>query len=185
MATSTPNAPAPTADIKAELEAFVGNPIDVTNEQIGQQLLKLRVPVSSYAFTLADSGGAGLDPFGHVRSNPIVVVLPPTCTTSGLLDLSGTAFTSAAGNVTLEVNNFLCPDVGSLVYDQPINVVATPVSRSPAFVTVTNSLVFTPPNSPFATNVQLTMFAWDANGAPAPNVTINWRCRVPASIFIQ
>ena len=185
MATSTPNAPAPTADIKAELEAFVGNPIDVTNEQIGQQLLKLRVPVSSYAFTLADSGGAGLDPFGHVRSNPIVVVLPPTCTTSGLLDLSGTAFTSAAGNVTLEVNNFLCPDVGSLVYDQPINVVATPVSRSPAFVTVTNS--------PVDCNVR----GRRAIGIPGEHRQLHiggkggiWRrkdqgCRVPASIFIQ
>jgi hypothetical protein len=28
------------------------------------------------------------------------------------------------------------------------------------------------------TDVEITVFSWDANGAPTPGVTFNWRCRV-------
>ena len=45
-------------------------------------------------------------------------------------------------------------------------------------MTMTHSLVNTP-----ATDVQITVFAWDANGAPAPNVVFDWRCLVPTSEF--
>jgi len=30
----------------------------------------------------------------------------------------------------------------------------------------------------------LTIFAWDANGAPASNVTFDWRCRVVSNQII-
>jgi hypothetical protein len=61
--------------------------------------------------------------------------------------------------------------------------VAIPISVHPVFLTVTYSLVHTPPLQ-FATNLQVTVFAWDANGAPAPNVSVHLRCRVPAAALI-
>jgi len=35
------------------------------------------------------------------------------------------------------------------------------------------------PNNPsFNNDLQITLFAWDANGAAAPSVSIDWRCRL-------
>ncbi len=164
-------------DLKALLEAIAGHEIDASTEQLKEQLIKLVVPVGSYAFT-----GSG-DTVGHITSKNLVIFRPPICTTDRLLDVSGVSTTSAAGNRSFLVGDFICPEEGTLFYDEPINVVATPRSASPFFLTMTYSLVF-PPNSQFATNLQITVFAWDANGAAAPDVQFDWRCRVRSTVVI-
>lgn len=171
-------------DIKAALEAFAGHEIDATTQEIEQRIRSLVVPFSTYSFTPAGSGAVNEDNTGQVVSRNIIVVVPPFCATSELLDVSGVGVTSASGNVTLLVKNFLCPNENGRFYSEPVNVVATPVSASPFFLTVTHSLVITPPLTS-ATNVQINIFAWDAKGAPAPNVVVNWRCRVPTITIIE
>jgi hypothetical protein len=84
----------------------------------------------------------------------------------------------------LLLNNFICPNDVGRVYSEPVNIVATPASTTPFYVTVTHSLVTTPPST-FVQNVQINIFAWDTNGAPAPNVAVNWRCRVPDFVIIE
>ena len=53
---------------------------------------------------------------------------------------------------------------------QPINVVATARGGVPASLTVDYT--------PAAGDFEITVFAWDSQGNPAPNVTFDWRCRV-------
>ena len=169
------------ANLKAALETFAGHEIDASPQQIEQRIRGLFVPVSTYSFTPQTSSDGSGDNIGHVVSRNIIVFVPPSCATSELLDVSGVAVTSDAGNVTFVLKNFLCPDDSGRFYSEPVNIVATPVSASPVFVTATHTLVFT---TDIANDVQISIYTWDANGAPAPGVTVNWRCRVPASIII-
>ncbi len=163
-----------TVDIKAALEAFAGNEIDVTKQQIEQRIKTLTFPYSTYAFT----------PSGEIVSRSILIFLPRSCAASELLDVTASATTGSTGSVTLLINDYICPgDVGR-VYSEPVNIVATPVSTTPVYVTTTHSLVTTPPST-FVQNVQINIFTWDAKGAPAPNVTVNWRCRVPDFVIIE
>ena len=170
------------ADVKAALEAFAGHEIDASTQEIEQQIRSLVVPFSTYSFTPAATE-VNEDNTGEVVSRNIIIFAPPVCATSELLDVSGVSITPASGNVTLLVKNFLCPNENGRFYSEPVNVVATPVSASPFFLTVTHSLVITPPFTS-AANLQINIFAWDVKGAPAPNVVVNWRCRVPTSTII-
>jgi hypothetical protein len=162
-----------TVDVKAALEAFTGNKIDATKEEIEQSILKLIVPISTYAFT---SGG-------EIVSRNIVIFVPRSCVQSELLDVSGIATTGSTGSVTFLLNDFICPNDVGRIYSEPVNIVATPASTTPFYVTATHSLVTTPPST-FVQNVQINIFAWDSKGAPAPNVVVNWRCRVPDFVLI-
>jgi hypothetical protein len=161
-------------DVKAALEAFAGNQIDATQEQIEERIKNLTFPYSTYAFTPSSSG--------EVVSKNILVFRPRTCAQSELLDVSSASTTGSTGNVTLLINDFLCPSDVGRGYGEPVNIVATPASTSPFYVTVTHSLIAAAPPNP--QNVQINIFAWDTKGAPAPNVVVNWRCRVPTYVII-
>ena len=165
-----------TVDIKAALEAFAGNKIDATKEQIEQRIKILTIPLSTYAFTPST--------IGEVVSKSILIFAPRSCAASELLDVSASATTGSTGSVTLLINDFICPNDVGRVYSEPVNIVATPVSTTPFYVTVTHSLITTPPST-FVQNVPINIFAWDAKGAPAPNVGVNWRCRVPTYVIIE
>jgi hypothetical protein len=169
-------------DLKAALERFAGHEIDANPDQLQQQIILTPIPFSNYSFTPAPT-----EPFqtnvGEVVSRRVIIVLPNVCGGSELLDVSGVASTSSAGNAILLVKNFLCPGESGRFYLEPVITVATPASATPSFLTITHSLVFDPSlNS--ATNVQINVFSWGINGAPAPNVPFNFRCRVPTSPII-
>jgi len=100
----------------------------------------------------------------------LIVARPNRCTDSRVFDVSGFAQTQANGQFVFKLTSFLCP--AGEIFDFPINVLATPISQKPFFLTVMHKLV----NN--NTDLEITVFAWDANGAPAPNVAFNWRCRV-------
>ncbi len=150
-----PDKTAKAEDVKKQLEALVGHQIDVSAEQ----LFRLWFPAGSYAY------GDGTVTW---RS----ILLPgKSCYSASLLDASGVSSTGADGKRVFLLSDFVCfPQVYSLA--EPINVVATPRSASPFFLTMTHSLV----NA--ASDVEITVFTWDANGAAAPNVVFDWRCRV-------
>ena len=173
----------PIAEIVGALEKLAGRQIDATPQQIEEQVRKLLIPVSNYDFTPGPNA-QNTSIVGQVLSRSIVVVVPPSCVASELLDLSGFTVTSGTGNATLSLKAFLCPNEGSRDYGEPVNIVATAVSASPIFVTATHSLVIQPPNF-FPTDVRINLFTWGADGSPAPNVAVNWRCRVPTSFIIS
>ena len=150
-----PETPDP-AEAKKQLEALFGHEIDIDITQ--EQAAVFEFPIGAHDTTN-----------GVVRSR---LIFPPTkiCTPSTLLDASGATATGGAGNVTFLLSNVICLPPGLLA--EPINLLATAHSTTPFYVTTTHVLVGS------GTDVQITLFAWDAKGNPAPNVTVHWRCRV-------
>lgn len=106
----------------------------------------------------------------------ILIARPNRCIDSRVIDVSGFAQTQNNGQVTFRLSSFLCP--AGEIFSLPINVLATPISEKPFFMTVMQKLL----NN--GTDVEITVFSWDANGAPAPNIAFNWRCRVEHPIVI-
>ena len=155
------------ADVKKQLEAIAGKKLDVTEEQ----LRFLRWPVGAHDFT-----------DGTVLWKSFIIV-GQSCVPSTLLDASGVSFSGANGQVTFLLSSFIClPLVRSLA--EPVNLLATARSDSPFFVTLTHKMV-PDPNSPQSFNdVEITAYVWDANGAPAPGVAFDWRCRVVSNQVI-
>jgi hypothetical protein len=174
-------------DIKAALEAFAGHAIDVTKEQLESQLkFSFIVPFSTYSFTPPAGSTDTPENVGQLVSRNIILPRPNICSPSELLDLSAVGVTPDTGHLTLLIANFLCPGESPRLYFEPVNLVATAFTANPVFLTATHKLIVTPPDTA-ATNVQIDIFSWDANGAPAPEIAVNWRCRVPTSpnIVIQ
>jgi len=102
--------------------------------------------------------------------------LPNRCYASDALDVSGFTLTGDNGKVVFRLTSYLCR--AAQTFTLPINILATPVSTKPVFLTVTQQLV----NN--GGDVEISVFAWDANGAPAPLVAFNWRCRVTSFIHL-
>jgi hypothetical protein len=101
-------------------------------------------------------------------------VLPKRCDPTTILDASGWGFTGSDGQRAFRLSDFACLDKGlSLV--PPINVVATAYSPAPSFLTITHSFVDN------GADAEITVSAWDPNGAAAPDITFDWRCRVALS----
>ena len=150
------------ANIKKQLEALTGQKIDFSAEQL---IKVLSYPIGAYDYTDGSAAWRW-------------IILPgKACSDATLLDASGVSFTEADGTRAFLLSDFVCfPQLRSLA--EPINVVATARSTTPFFVTTTHALI----NN--GTDVQITVFAWDAKGAAAPNVTFDWRCRVVSNQII-
>lgn len=150
------------AQAKQQLEAIAGRPLEA------EQLHFFRFPVGAFDYTSGSSAW---------RS--IIIFQEPSlsCADAELLDASGLSTTGANGQVTFLLSNFVClPLVRA--FSAPISIVATARSTRPIFVTTTCTLV-PDPNSPVSMNdLQITLYAWDANGAPASGISIDWRCRL-------
>lgn len=161
-------------DVKKQLEAIVGHKLDA-------QALQSIDLVQSVATsnTIQD---------GSITQISLIVLRPNVCNDSRLLDIGGFATTGSDGTSTFRLNRFQCPFGGigpisttsnvtappaSPKYAQPINVVATALSTTPCFLTLVHSLVEN------ASDVEIKVFTWDAGGAAAPNISFDWRCRVP------
>lgn len=148
------------SDLKKQIEDILGHEIDID----AAHLPNLFVQIASYNF-----------PEGYVATESVVLPLPKRCDlTSKLLDVSGVATTGNDGKRVLRLTDFICL-VG--VFAPPINVVATPLSRQPCFLTLEHILISEPP-SELTTDVEIRVSTWDASGAEAPNVAFDWRCRV-------
>jgi hypothetical protein len=142
-------------DIKKQLEAITGHDLRVPPDQ----LIKLFYAASTYSYSDGNTCWRGI--FFPFKS----------CVGATLLDVSGAGFTDTNGQSVFLLSDFVCfAQVNQLA--DPINVVATPRTTSPLFLTETHTLFNN--NS----DVQISVFTWDANGKPAPSVTFDWRCRV-------
>ena len=133
-------------------------------ELFGADVVQLSTFIQSVA-TSTESEGL------IIRKN-LVAATPNQCfTTNPLLDVAGFFSTGSDGKTVFRLTDFLCP-LPDGIFTQPINVVATPLSSTPCFLTVGHLLV----NN--GTDVEITVSTWDASGAAAPKVSFNWRCRV-------
>ena len=161
-------------DLKKQLEAIVGHTL--TSEEL--QTINLIQSVATSNIILD----------GSITRRSIIFFGPNACVQSRLLEVSGFATTGSDGKAVFRLNSFLCPfgGVGPVIppsgaaaalpfakYSQPVNVVATPLSSSPFFLTLGRSLVDN------GADVEIKVSTWDADGAAAPNVSFDWRCRVP------
>jgi hypothetical protein len=108
---------------------------------------------------------------GTTTLRSLIVGFPNLCVPSKLLDVTGIASSGADGKGRFRLTSFLCP-AGNFRFGFPINVVATPLSTTPCFLTLVHTLV----NN--GADVEIEVSTWDAAGAPAPNVSFDWRCRV-------
>ena len=108
---------------------------------------------------------------GSTTLRSLFVGFPNRCVSSKLLDVTGVAASGSDGKSRFRLLSFLCPE-GNFHFGFPINVVATPLSTAPRFLTLVHTLV----NN--GADVEIEVSTFDATGAPAPNVSFDWRCRV-------
>jgi hypothetical protein len=99
-----------------------------------------------------------------------------SCSPRDLLDVAGTSSTGADGKRVFLLSEFLCSTINN--FAAPVNLVATPRSANPGYATATSTLVPNPALPGAFSDVQITIFTWAPNGAPGPNVAVDWRCRV-------
>jgi hypothetical protein len=150
-------------DIKKALESIVG--YELREEELQRFQFFQRVAT----WDQTDRPG-----FGFVTSRHILINRK-FCHELPLLDVSGGGVTGNGGKMQLRLTDFIC--LSRISMETPINLIATPLTERPVFLTVLQSLMMDPTNT-FGVDVNMVFFTWEAGGAPAPNVPFNWRCRV-------
>ncbi len=143
-------------DIKKHLEAILGE--SLTADAIARINLFQAVASS----TVSD----GSTTLKNIRP----VAVPNHCYQTRLLDVSGIFTTGTDGKSFFRLTDFICPT--GETFGPTINVVATPLSTTPCFLTVNRSLV----NN--GANVEIHVSTWNADGTAAPSISFDWRCRV-------
>jgi hypothetical protein len=141
----------------------------ILDRKLGDEELQLIPLIESFAIhTITEC---------TVVQRNIILATPNSCYGSRVMDISSYAVTGSNGQSVLRLTKFMCPSSDERFHG-PINVVATPFSTKPFFVTVSHSLI----NN--GADVEIKVFAWKPNGTPAANVTFHWRCRVERPIII-
>jgi hypothetical protein len=154
-------------NVKKQIEAAAGHEIDLPPEQI----ISLRWPVGAHDYT---------DGTVLWRS---IIILGQSCVSSTLLDASASSATGSSGSINFLLSSAIClPLVRSLA--APINLQATVRTTTPSFLTMTYALVVDPSNPNNYNDLQITVYTWDPNGNPAPNVPFDWRCRLVSNQVI-
>jgi hypothetical protein len=138
-------------DINQQLEARLGYELDADAVQF---------------INLIQSVASSTRSEDSTTQKNLTVAKPNQCYLARFLDVGGFATTGSDGKSLFRLTNFLCPTDER--FFQPINVFATPLSSSPCFLTVVHSLL----NN--GVDVEIQVSTWDANGAAAPNVPLNW-----------
>ena len=149
---------------------------EVKKEHLEEILGESISPEALPAIQLFQDVAVSTETPGRTTQRSLIVFRPNRCFTSNAIDVSGFTQTQANGQVVFRLSTFLCP--ATQTFTLPINVLATPISQKPFFLTVMQALL----NN--GADVEITVFAWDANGAPAGNVAFNWRCRVTSFILL-
>lgn len=153
-----------TRELKDKLEAAVGQELAV---DAVAHLGFTRTPVGLYDITSTPEGSS------FVTSRGLIRVLPKICVATRILDVSGWGIMGSDGQRTFRLSEFFCYTATlGVTLEAPINVIATPNTRVPCFLTSQYSLVDD------HKDVEITLSAWDPNGAAAPDISFDWRCRV-------
>jgi hypothetical protein len=151
------SAPKTGADLKKALEAALGEELAVPVPN----RINLFSTVSAWSVQRQDS---------FTTTQSIIVNLPKSCATASLVDVDGFAATGSDGKAVFRLSRFTC--LTSVTIGQPLNIVATPQSTAPVYLTAQHVLV------DGGADVEYTVFSWAPDGSPAPNVFFDWRSRV-------
>jgi hypothetical protein len=112
---------------------------------------------------------------GSVTQADTIIEAPNRCFSINLLDVGGHATTASEGKSVFRLSRFICPPPPPEFFHVPVNIVATPFSDAPCFLTVRETIVN------HGTDLEITVFAWDAKGKPVADVSFYWRCLVALS----
>jgi hypothetical protein len=149
-------------DLQSHFTAMLGR--DIARDGLDE--VTLREAVASYS--VSD---------GLITSREIGTTGASTrgCGRTSLVDISGVARSGQDGKVEFLLSDFFCPPHPGYepVFQSPVNLIATPRSDTPAFLTVLRFMTSD------RRDVKITVFTWGANGSPLSNVSFDWRCRVP------
>lgn len=149
-------------NLKKHFEAILGRELEAPEP--GDVVLRDRIA----SYTAAE---------GSITSREIGTTGDSTkaCSAANLLDVSGVARTGEDGTAEFMLSDFFCEFLGKNrpSFQFPVNFVATPRSLTPVFVTG-----LARPTSG-RKDVRIRVAAWAASGTPAPNTSLDWRCRVP------
>ena len=156
--------PGALAQLKRLLGELSGGELDLTDMQVRDLVPVFGIPIAT---TTRSDGKVTLRRFFG---------LPRVCRDAKLLDVAGQASTAGNGAVTLLLSDFLCVD--RLSVDPPVNLVATPLSTRPVYVTTQYKLVPDPAVPGANSDLEVTLMAWSSGGSPASQVAIDWRCRL-------
>ena len=147
--------------LRKDLQDIAGKEVDISPDR----LINFIFPIASSSFD---------DP-GDVTFERIFFP-GKSCSPMRLLDVAGNSSTAADGKRVFLLSDFLCSTNNS--FAAPVNLVATPRSTSPCYATTTLNLVPNPSAPNFFSDVQITVLSWSPNGSPAPNISVDWRCRL-------
>jgi hypothetical protein len=146
---------------KKQLEAILG-------ERLSEEALQRISLTQLVAATTSSDGSTTL--------RHLLLPRPNQCFTDRFLDVTGVSSTGADGKARLRLTHFLCPPFP--IFGFPLNVVATPLSNNPRFLTLSRTIVDN------GADVEIEVSTWDADGAPAASVAFDWRCRVELPTII-
>jgi hypothetical protein len=149
------------ADVRKAFEAILGRDLET---DVGDEVL-LREAVAVWTVIENDAS---------ITSREIGTTGSSTKACRGnvnALDVGGTARTTSNGTVKFRLSDFYC-GTGGKYFLRPINFVGTCQSKAAVFLTSFQTLTAS------FDDVEITAFAWDANGKPQA-VTFDWRCFVP------
>jgi hypothetical protein len=163
--------PAKLGELRQQLESISGRPVDASDEQLLQ--LFFRVSLSNYED-------------GTILSRSIIFPGKSCTQASALpasfLDVSSSGSTDATGRRTFLLTDFICSTLNT--FAAPVTLLVTPNTETPCYATMTHALV-PDPNAPGYNDLQFTVFTWNANGRPAPNISFDWRCRLLSFQIIE
>jgi hypothetical protein len=158
--TTAPNIdPGALAELKRQLGELTSEQLPLTD----QQIINLIHPVSAQTLTKGSVIFSG------------IIQQQKFCRDFDLLDATGQVVTAGNGRVTFLLSAFIC---SALNYVPPANLVATPFSARPVYVTTQYKLVPNPAFPGVFKDLEITLLAWSPTGSPAPDVVIDWRCRM-------
>lgn len=159
------------AELKKQLEEVTGREIDASPEQ----LAIFAFPVGSAFYAAADEGA-------EVSWRRIIFPGKFCVSPVRLLEASGRSTTGSDGKSIFLLSGFICSGLNE--FSEPAYLLATPHVATACYMTMTHEIIpLNPPNPPF-NDVQITAYSWAPDGKAAPNISFDWRCRVPSAEII-
>jgi hypothetical protein len=154
--------------LKKQLDDIAGRDVDVSADKA----LHFIFPIASQSY---DDNG--------VVTYQRIFFPSKSCAQRRLLDVAGSSVTADDGKRVFLLTDFLCSTVNA--FDAPVNLVVTPRSTTPFYVTTEYTLVQNPSLPTSFSDLQITVLSWNPNGSPAPGVAFDWRCRLISYPIIE
>ncbi len=145
---------------RKQLEAAIGRELDPSVAPFWKEFQWL-------AATFVDIDQDDVRSLATYRS--ILPEVPRYCDFIRIIDAAGAGMTGSDGKSVFRLSQYVCE--ADVVYTST-NVVATPLTQGPFFLTVERAVVDN------GADVEITVSTWAPNGAVAPDVMFDWRCRV-------